>query len=163
MGNSIEIRKSQSVWKEIEKMQDRILKRAYEIFNGNGGIFGKDLDNWLAAERELVWKPAIELREKDKEFDLQIALPGIDAKDLDIEVTPDTLLVKAETRHEQEEKKGNLYTCEFQTGNVFRSVHFPKKVNPEKVKAEFKNGMLTITAEIAEASQAARKVAIEAA
>ena len=162
MANSVAIRKSQSVWNEIEKMQDRIMKRAYEIFDGNGRVFGKDLDDWLAAEREFVWKPAIELREKGKEFNLQIAVPGIDAKDLDIEVTPDTLLVKAEIHHEQEEKKGNLYACEFQSGNLFRSVQFPKKVNPEKVKAEFKNGMLTITAEVAEEGQA-RKVNIEAA
>ena len=162
MANSVAIRKSQSVWNEIEKMQDRIMKRAYEIFDRNGGVFGKDLDDWLAAERELVWKPAIELREIGKEFNLQIAVPGIDAKDLDIEVTPDTLLVKAEIHHEQEEKKGNLYAYEFQSGNLFRSVQFPKKVNPEKVKAEFKNGMLTITAEVAEEAQA-RKVNIEAA
>ena len=60
------------------------MRRAYEIFSGNGGIFGKDIEDWLQAERELVWKPAIELEEKENEFLLQVAAPGIDPKDIDI-------------------------------------------------------------------------------
>jgi HSP20 family protein len=159
---SLAVRRSPSLFKELERMQERVMKRAYEIFNINGGIFGKDLDNWLAAERELIWKPAIELKEGNNEFNLRIAVPGVDAKDLDIEVTPETLLVKAETHHEDKKTEGQLHTCEFESGHLFRSVHFPKRINPDSVKAEFKNGIVTVTAAIAEEARS-RKIAVDAA
>jgi HSP20 family protein len=136
--------------------------RAYDIFAGNGAIFGKDLDNWLAAERELLWKPAIELREKDNEFLVDVAMPGIDVKALEIEVTPDDVLIKGETPHEHKENKGIVHTCEFKAGSVFRTIHFPKQIDADNVKAEFKNGILHLKAPIAE-EQRAGKVKIEAA
>jgi len=161
MATTLPIRKTESIFDELNKMPDRIMKRAFEIFDGNGHAFGKDIDDWLQAERELVWKPAIELQEKDNEIHLQIATPGIDPKDIDIEVTPEDILVKAETHHEHKEDKGEVHVCEFTSGNMFRSVHLPKKIDPDKVKAEFKNGMLSLTAEIAKEAQA-RKIDLKA-
>jgi HSP20 family protein len=159
---TLPIKKTQSIFDEMEKMRDRIMRRAYEIFEGNGHSFGKDLDDWLKAERELLRKPAIELREKDDEFLIDVAVPGIEAKDLDIEVTPEDLLVKGETHHEHKEEKGKVHTSEFESGSVFRTIHFPKKIDPDKVKAEFKNGVLHLKAPVAE-EQRAKKVEIEAA
>ncbi len=161
MATTLPVRKTESIFEQINTLHDRIMKRAFEIFDGNGHVFGKDLEKWLQAERELVWKPAIELEEKDKEIRLQIATPGIDPKDIDIEVTPEYILVKAETRHEHKEDKGQVHVCEFTSGNMFRSVHLPKKIDPDKVKAEFKNGVLSLTAEIAKEAQA-RKIELKA-
>ena len=159
---TLPIRKSESIFDEIQKMNDRIMRRAYDIFTGNGGIFGKDLDNWLAAERELLWKPPIELREEDDEFLVNIAVPGIEAKDLEIEVTTEDLLVKGDAHHEHKEEKGKVHTCEFESGRLFRTIRFPKKIDPDKVKTEFKNGILRIKVPIAQ-EQRAKKVRIEAA
>jgi HSP20 family protein len=161
MATTLPVRKTESIFDELNHMHERIMKRAFEIFDGNGHVFGKDIDDWLQAERELVWKPAIEIQEKDNEIRLQIATPGVDAKDIDIEVTPEDILVKAETHHEHKEDKGEVHVCEFTSGNIFRSVHLPKKIDPDKVKAEFKNGMLSLTAEIAKEAQA-RKIDLKA-
>lgn len=162
MAETLPIKRSKSTFDEIERMQDRIMRRAYEIFSANGGIFGRECADWLEAERELVWKPAIELEEKDDEFRLQVAVPGVDPKDIDIEVTPEDILVKADVHHEHKEKKGEVYACEFAAGNVFRSIHLPKKIDVDKVKAEFKNGMLTLKAPVAEEARAT-KITVEAA
>jgi HSP20 family protein len=162
MAEIVPIRKSKSIIDEIDRMQDRILRRAYEIFSENGGIFGRDMDDWLQAERELVWKPAVELTEKDDAFCLEVAAPGVDPKEIDVEVAPEDILIRADVHHEHKEKKGEVYTCEFAHGNLFRSIHLPKKIDPEKVKAEFKNGMLTLNAPVAEEARA-KKVAVEAA
>jgi HSP20 family protein len=162
MPETIPVRKTEGVFEELRAMQERIMNRAYDIFLGSGAAFGRDLDNWLAAERELVWKPAIELEETEREFKLKVAVPGIEPRDLDIEVTPDDFLVKAEVRHEHKKEAGKVHMCEFVSNNLFRAVHFPKKIDPEKVKAEFKNGLLYVTAEIAEEAKA-KKVKIEAA
>jgi HSP20 family protein len=162
MAETLPVRKTKSIFDEIQKMQDRIMRRAYDIFRLNGDTFGKDIDNWLQAEQELVWKPAIELEEKDNEFRIKVAVPGVDPKNINVEVTPEDILVKADLRHEHEEKKGEVYTCEFASGNLFRSIHLPKKIDPEKVKAEFKNGMLSLKAPVAEEARS-KKVTVEAA
>jgi HSP20 family protein len=158
----VAVQKKDSFWEQIQKMEDRIMRRAYDIFRGTGSEFGKDLDNWLAAERELVWKPPIELEEKDNQFKVQVAVAGVDPRDLKVEVTSEELLVKGETKTEKKEEKGEVHTSEFQSGSLFRSIRFPKKIDADKVKAEIKNGLLTITAPIAEEAKA-RKVDIHAA
>ena len=162
MAETLPVGKSKSIFDEIERMRDRITRRAYDLFSLNGGIFGKDLDDWLQAERELMWKPAIELEEKDGEFNLKIAAPGVDPNDINIEVTPEDILVKANIHHEHKEEKGEVYVCEFASGNLFRSIHLPKKIDADKVKAEFKNGVLTLKAPVSEEARA-KKVAVEAA
>jgi HSP20 family protein len=161
MSRTLSIHKSESVLDQLKNVESRIRQRAYEIFSVDG-LFGRDLDNWLLAEEELTWRPSIELREKDNQFQLKIAVPGVDPKAIDIEVTPENILVKAETREEREEKKGDVYTSEFKSGNLFRAITLPKQINPDKVKAELKDGMLTVTADIAEQARA-KKVAIQAA
>lgn len=162
MKDLVSIRKKDSLWDDLEKMREQITRRAYDLFVANGGRLGRELDDWLAAEQELVWSPAIELREKDNEFILKIAVPGVDPKALDIEITAEDLLIKAEALKELNEAKGDLYVDELPTGNLFRSIHFPKKVDPDKVKTEFNNGILTITVAVAQEAEA-RKIKIEAA
>ena len=162
MTETLSIRRTKSIFEEIDRMHDRVMNRAYEIFSGNGGLFGRATDDWLQAERELVWQPAIELEENDNQLRLQLAAPGVDPNDIDIQVTPDDILVKADIHHEHQEKKGEVYACEFASGNLFRSIHLPKKIDPDKVKAEFKNGILTMKAPVAEEVRR-RKVAAEAA
>ena len=149
----VAVRKTESVWDQIQKMEQQIMRRAYEIFNSNG--VGQDLENWLAAEREMIWKPAIELSEKDNQFLLRIVVAGVDPKDLRVEVTADELLVRAESQTRKKEKKGEIHTSEFQSGSLFRLVRFPKKVNPDQVKAEVKNGLLEITVPVAVEAPAA--------
>ncbi|SRR5213593_1402417 len=162
MAETAAIRKISSILDEMNQMQDRIMRRAYDIFERNGRVFGRDLDHWLQAERELLWKPALELREADGEFVLEMAVPGVDPKDIDIEVTTEDIVLKADIQHEHEEKKDTVHICEFQSGSMFRSIHLFKRINPDKVKAEIKNGLLKLTAEIAEEARA-KKIKTDAA
>ena len=123
-------------------------------------MLGRDLDHWLQAQRELLWKPAVELREADGEFVLEAAVSGLDPKDIDIEVTPEDIVLKRDIQHE--EKKGTVHICEFQSGRMFRSIHLSKRINPDKVKAEIKDGLLKLKAEIVEEARA-KKIKPEAA
>jgi HSP20 family molecular chaperone IbpA len=135
MAESVAIRKLSSILDEMNEMQDRVMRRAYDLFEHGGHLFGRDLDDWLQAERELLWKPALELRETDGEFVLEATVSGIDPKDIDIEVTPEDIVLKADIQHEHDEKKGTVHICEFQSGRMFRSIHLSKRINPDKVKA----------------------------
>jgi HSP20 family protein len=130
-------------------MQNRVMRRAYDIFEHNGHPSGRDLDHWLQAEQELLWKPPIEIHETDGKLVMEAAVSGVDPKDMTIEVTSEDIVLKAEIHHQHHETKGTVHTCEFESGSMFRSIHLPRRINPDKVRAELKNGLLRVTAEAA--------------
>jgi HSP20 family protein len=158
---AVRVRKPQSIAEDLARINERIMRRAYEIFQNRGSL-ASDLDNWLTAESETVWKPAIELTETQTEFVLTVAAPGIEPKDIQVETTAEDIVIQAESHHEHVEGEGAVHSCEFQCGSMFRTVHFPKRINPDGVKAEFKHGILKIHAPISE-DQLARKIEISAA
>jgi HSP20 family protein len=138
-----------AVASEVEQMHEKVLNRAFEIFNQNGSWFGRDLDNWLTAERELLWQPSVTMREEDHVYTVEASIAGVDPKDLSVEVTPNDLLIKTATHHEYEEKKGTFHLCEFASENLFRRVSFPEPVDTGKVEAVYKDGLLRLTAPMA--------------
>ena len=161
MPEVVPIQKISSIRDEIKNIEKRIMQRAYEIFQNNG-VLGRDLENWMQAEQELVWKPALELSERNGEFQLEAAVSGVDAKDIEVEVTSEDIILKADVQHDHKGHKGTVHLCEFRPGKMFRSIHLPKRIDTDKVKAEFRNGLLRLTAPIAEEARA-RKIKPEAA
>jgi HSP20 family protein len=158
----IEVKKADTIFNELERLQQAISRRAYDLFRNGGTLWGGALTDWLTAERELVAKPAVELRQENGQFEVLAALPGVEAKDLDVQITPEDVLIKAETTHEHAADTGTVHVCEFESGRIFRSIHFPEKIDPDSAKAEYRNGMLRLTAAIAKAATA-QKVEIKAA
>lgn len=135
------------------------MQRAREIFESRGG---SELENWLAAENEVVWRPPIELRETETQLLLSVAVPGVDPKEIEIEATSDDIVIKADIHHEHSEEEGAVHSCEFMCGSMFRTIHFPKKINPDAVKAEYKHGILKIQAPLSK-EETTRKIEIDAA
>jgi HSP20 family protein len=144
-----------SIIDQLEQLHQRIARRAFEFFEGRNG-WGDAFGDWLSAERELVWKPAVELREQDGSFTVAAALPGVEAKDIMVDITPQEVVIKAATEHRHTEDKRQVHRCEFTAGQVFRSLPFPKAVDAAKAKAEYQNGMLNITVPIAQEARAKR-------
>lgn len=144
----VQMTKKDSILDQVEQWHRRIANRAYDLFLGRNG-WGDAIGDWLSAEQELVWKPAVELREQDGTFTVAAALPGIDAKDITVDITPQDVVIKAASEHTHTEDKGQVHRCEFTSGQVFRSLAFPKPVDTAKAKAEYQNGILNITVPIA--------------
>jgi HSP20 family molecular chaperone IbpA len=144
---SIRIQKQGSLGGEIEDLNDRITKRAYEIFERRGRILGFDLDDWLMAEKELVWKPSVELTEKGDELVVVAALSGVDPKHIQIEATPEDLIIKGETA-----------PSESHSALLWSSVHFPKRVRADHIKARYKDGVLRIHAPISKEERSAGQI-----
>jgi HSP20 family protein len=89
--------------------------------------------------------PHVELEETDKEYKLVAELPGIDEKDIDITMSDDQLTIKGEKKAESgSPENGNRYT-ERWYGKFQRSFELGPDADPEKVKASFRKGVLTIT------------------
>jgi HSP20 family molecular chaperone IbpA len=72
------------------------------------------------------------------------------------------MLIKAAIHHKHTPEKGAVQVCEFTGGQLFRSIHFPEKIDPGSATAEYRNGMLRITASIAKPA-VQKKVEIKAA
>ena len=158
----IDVKKADTIFDELDRLHQAISRRAYDLFRNEGRLRGGALADWFTAERELVSKPAVELRQKDSQFEVLAALPGIEAKDLDVQITPEDVLIKAQTTHEHTADTGTVHVCEFDAGKIFRSIHFPEKIDLDSAKAEYRNGMLRLTAAIAKAATG-KKVEIKAA
>ncbi|HEY5137801.1 MAG TPA: Hsp20/alpha crystallin family protein [Methylococcales bacterium] len=95
--------------------------------------------------------PAIDLYQNADEVVVKAALPGLEAKDVQISVTADTLTLRGEIKHENEQKEVTYHIREHRYGMFERSVMLPTDVQTDKAKADFENGILTITLPKAEA------------
>jgi HSP20 family protein len=153
----LELKRADSIRSELEQLHHLISRRAYELFRDGGSGWGP-IGDWLTAERELVWKPAVELREKGHQFEVLAALAGVEPKDLDVQVTPEELLIKADITHQHTDDEGRVHFCEFKPGKLWRSIRFPDPIEPATAKAEYRNGLLRLTAAIA--AREPKKVAV---
>src|SRR5262249_9352281 len=97
---------------EMKELYDRIADRAYEIYLQRGSLIGCDLDNWLDAEHELVWRPAVEILEKDNQFIVQVAMAGLEPSDFTVRITEEHLLIKSERMHTHKDGRGIVHVCE---------------------------------------------------
>jgi len=158
---NVSMTRNDSIVEQLEQLHQRIAQRAYDLFQSREG-WGDPFGDWVRAELELVRKPAVEVREDDGTFKVAAALPGFDHKEITVDVTPREVVIKAKSEGKQTEHKGQIVRSEFAAGEVFRSVQFPKEIDAAKAKAEYQNGMLTITAPIA-AEAKAKRVDIKAA
>ena len=159
MKERLPVHKKDSIFDEVEKMQRRIERRAYELFESRGFELGHDMDDWLAAERELVWSPPISMEEGDGEITIQLSAPGFAPEQIYVELRPQDLLVEAEAHEQHEKGKGKTRTKTVRTAKLFRSVHFPRAIDPDSAEAEFRNGVLRLTAKVASGERSGSRAA----
>ncbi|BAS55823.1 MULTISPECIES: Hsp20/alpha crystallin family protein [Leptolyngbya] len=97
----------------------------------------------LMPTRETTWSPAIEFTATEAEFILRAQLPGIAAKDVDVQIGQDTVSISGEHKLEATEAKG--LRSEFRYGKFRRVISLPAPVQNDQAKAELKDGILTLT------------------
>lgn len=88
------------------------------------------------------WQPAVDVVENDKEYLLEFDVPGIDKKDIDIEVQNGMITVSGERNYEKKDDK--KHRIESYYGSFSRSFTLPENVNESDIKAEQKNGVLSL-------------------
>ena len=94
--------------------------------------------------------PAIDMYQTNDDVVVKATLPGLKAEDVDITVTGETLTLRGEFKVENEEKEASYHIREQRYGSFERSIMLPTDVKADKAKADFENGILTITMPIAE-------------
>jgi HSP20 family protein len=89
--------------------------------------------------------PAVNIREDDKNYVLDFAIPGIDKKNLNIDMNEDVLTISSEMKNESEESGDGYKRKEFNYSAFSRSFYIPENVNREKIEANYKDGILTVS------------------
>jgi len=91
------------------------------------------------------WAPPVDIYETEEAIVLKAELPGVDPKDVEVRVEDNTLYLKGERKFEKEVKEQNYHRVERSYGSFARSFSLPNSISTDKVKAEFKDGLLTLT------------------
>ena len=127
-------------FEEMDRMFDALFHRGWlrpfpEIF-----------PDWrLFGEREFELRaPRVDVLDRDKDILVRAELPGVDKKDLEVNLSGSTLTIRGESRKETKESEDDYYRSEIRHGAFSRTIELPEEVREDGVKADFKDGMLEI-------------------
>ncbi|KXF75960.1 molecular chaperone Hsp20 [Paramesorhizobium deserti] len=158
--------KSSEGWTSLDNLR-REVDRLFDNFHPFGWrLPSAALDIEVPKFSRSAWQiaPAMDLVEKDHEYELTAELPGIDEKNIDIKLTNHTLTIKGEKQEEREEKEGDYYLSERRYGSFQRSFRIPEGVDTDKIEASVAKGILTVKLPKTEQAQKAdKKIEIKAA
>lgn len=128
---------------------NREIERAFEDFGF------PMLRRWRGEEEaaEEGWMPAIDVSETKDEYLIKADLPGVSKDDVKVTLSENVLTVMGEKKSEKETKEQNYHRKERMYGSFVRNFRLPGPVSGEKVKAEYKNGVLTLAVPKAEGAK----------
>jgi HSP20 family protein len=139
------------------------MDRLFDDFTG--GLFGRSLFDPMPFRRtEAAFRtmPAFDVAETDKAYEIKAELPGLDEKDIEVKVANGVLSIKGEKQEEKEEKEKDYYRRERSFGSFEHSFQLPDDIEDNKIEANFKSGVLSVTLpKSAEARQQAKKIEVK--
>ena len=124
-------------WDPFRDLQERMNRMFDESYRGAGR--GED---WGLGG---AWAPPVDIYEKDGNIVVKAELPGVDPKDVDVRVENNTLTIRGERKIDNEVKQEHYHRVERAYGTFTRSFSLPSVLDQEKIKAEFKDGVLKVT------------------
>ena len=130
------------VVREINSLQ----KKMNHLFNVCGSTINGEV-------KEIAFTPAVEINENNDYIDLKLEIPGLDAKNLDVQVTAKTVEIKGERRQEAQTEQQGMTRSEFGYGTFQRIISLPARVQNDQVKADYKDGILYLHLPKAEADK----------
>ena len=156
------------IFVEAEKMLDKMAEvtketaaKAFDFFRKRGGEWGKELDDWFNAEREILRTVPVEIRETGETIYVTAAVPGFKPDEIEVSVKDNFLILSGNAESRETERDDNLVVSEWKSNRFFRQLLLPAMVIPDKVEAKLADGMLELTLPKA-AEIEAKKVAVAA-
>jgi HSP20 family protein len=148
-----------SDWQPFEVLRNQVDRLFHDFQTGflQAPFFRPfpDIESFWRRDLGFDVTPAIDVIEKDKAFEVTAELPGLDAKDIDIQLANGMLTIKGEKQEEKEEKTKDRYVSERRYGSFRRTLQVPGGVDAEKIEASYKSGVLTVT--LPKSSEAQKK------
>jgi HSP20 family protein len=136
-------------WQPFEALRNQVDRLFHDFQTGfmRAPLFGPlpDIESFWRRDLGFNVTPAIDIVEKDKAFEVTAELPGLDVKDIDIQLADGVLTIKGEKQEQKEEKTKDRYVSERRYGSFRRSLQVPGSVDAGKIEASYKSGVLTVT------------------
>ena len=125
-------------FRDLVTFQDRLNRIFEDAFRGSRGASEEE---WALGGS---WAPSVDIYEQDGNLVLKAELPGIDPKDVDVHVENNVLTLRGERKLDSEVKRESYHRVERSYGAFSRSFTLPNVVDTDKIKAEFKEGVLRL-------------------
>ncbi|MDD3620001.1 MAG: Hsp20/alpha crystallin family protein [Desulfobulbaceae bacterium] len=125
---------------QLHREMDRLFDNAFRGF----GLSPLRSDFFTPLTASGLLKPQVDIGATDKEYSITVEVPGVDEKDVRVEIANNTLTIRGEKKQEKEEKDKNYYRVERSYGSFQRVLSLPEDADQDGVKASFKKGVLTI-------------------
>ena len=136
----------QAIYSRVNELYDEISRRAFELFEGDGRILGRDLDHWFKAEAELLHPAHVQIKESGEAIVVNAEVPGFNANELQLSLEPRRLTISGKKQSGSEERKGNVVYSERCSNELLRLIELPVEVNVSRASAILNNGILELTA-----------------
>lgn len=117
----------------------------FEDFPTGMRLFQDSLSRLFSEPASRPWSPAVDIYENENALILKADLPDIDPKNVSIQLENGTLTLKGERKFEQQDNNKGFHRVERSYGTFVRAFSLPDTVDGDKVKADYKNGVLTVT------------------
>ncbi|MCM0613926.1 Hsp20/alpha crystallin family protein [Marinobacter sediminum] len=131
-------------WNPVNEFED--LMSRYNRMFGLSRTSGEGKDVFSRSD----WAPAVDIKETPEAFSIEAELPGMEKKDVKVTVHDGVLSIEGERKHEDETKDKKHHRIERYYGSFLRRFTLPDNVDENSVKANFKDGLLTLTLQKAE-------------
>ncbi len=129
----------------MEEMTKSVAKRAYEFFEERGRRFGNELEDWFRAESEFMRRIPVTMKEGENQITVHAEVPGFKAGEIKISAEPQCLMIEGSTEEVKEETSDKVIFSERSSNRFCRSLVLPAEIDPTKVTANLKDGLLEIT------------------
>jgi HSP20 family protein len=116
-----------------------------DAFPANLRVFQDTVNRLFAEPNGRPWVPPVDIKETENELIFKADVPDVDMKDIDVRMENGTLTIRGERKFEASKDDGGWHRVERSYGTFERMFSVPDTVNAEAVKADYKNGTLTIT------------------
>ena len=126
------------------EIKQALERRAYELFESRGYENGHDHEDWLRAESELLPNFPVDLAEEEAGFTVRAELPGFSANDLKVQVAPRCLCISGKREEPTEETQEAAAHSPARSKYIFRLLDLSSDIDPDKVKATLREGLLEI-------------------
>jgi HSP20 family molecular chaperone IbpA len=129
---------------EARKMFDSIARRAYEIFESKGRLWGCDLDNWIQAEAELFMQMPFDVSESGEGLTVRAEVRGYTPRELEIDMEPQRVTIIGKHESEEETRTGSSVRPDKQLNQLLRCLQLPMEVDTSHVTARLRRGVLEL-------------------
>jgi HSP20 family protein len=136
--------RTETLFDRAKEIYDEIARRAYELFESRGREDGSDVEDWLAAEQELLLPARLEAAEYDDHLEVRAEVPGFNEREIHVSLEPRHLIIIGRVEKTDEQKKGETVCTSRRSNEIFHALDLPAEVDPAKATATLKYGVLDL-------------------